>query len=248
LSVCPNGHQSATDDFCDTCGAPIAAAGSTAAPPAAVPPPARQSTPAPAPAAVVHKACPNCHVENVADALFCEACGYDFTTGQLPPAAPGDITSLAPSAPASSPAAPASLAHADWVAEIWIDPDFFAAQQAAGVCPTGGAPTVVPLHGTEALIGRRSKSSGTAIDIDCSGDTATSHRHAKLTLDHDRWYLEDLGSTNGTFVGTPTSMPPATLTAGERHELTDSERIYLGAWTRIVVRRATPEEQGAPIA
>jgi hypothetical protein len=40
-------------------------------------------------------------------------------------------------------------------------------------------------------------------------------------------------------------MPPTALTAGERHELTDSERIYLGAWTRIVVRRATPEEQAA---
>ncbi len=240
MSTCPNGHQSATDDFCDTCGAPIAAAGSTAAAPP--PPPPAAAAP---PAAVVHKACPNCQVENVADALFCEACGYDFTTGQLPPAAPGDITTLAPSAPPAV-AAPASLAHADWVAEIWIDPDFFAAQQAAGVCPTGGAPTVVPLHGSEAVIGRRSKSARTTIEIDCSGDTATSHRHAKLTLDHDRWYLEDLGSTNGTFVGTPTSMPPTVLTAGERHELTDSERIYIGAWTRIVVRRATPEEQGAP--
>jgi hypothetical protein len=234
LSTCPNGHQSTTDDFCDTCGAPIAAA-AQATPPVA-------ATPAPAPAAVVHKSCPNCQVQNVADALFCEACGYDFTTGQLPPPGPGDITSLVPSAPA---AAPAAVGPVDWVAEIWIDPDFFAAQQAAGVCPTGGAPTVVPLHGTEAVIGRRSKS-GPVVDIDCSGDTATSHHHAKLTLDHDRWYLEDLGSTNGTFVGTPTSMPPTALTAGERHELTDSERVYIGAWTRIVIRRATPEEQAAP--
>jgi hypothetical protein len=240
LSVCPNGHQSTTDDFCDTCGAPIAATGSAPPPTAVVP-----VTPAPAaaPAAVAHKSCPNCQVENVADALFCEACGYDFTTGQLPPEQPGDLSTLPPPAPAL---APVSLAHADWVAEIWIDPDFFAAQQAAGVCPTGGAPTVVPLRGTEAVIGRRSKSSGTAADIDCSGDSATSHRHAKLTLDHDRWYLEDLGSTNGTFVGTPTSMPPTALTAGERHELTDSERIYIGAWTRIVIRRATTEEQGSP--
>jgi hypothetical protein len=189
---------------------------------------------------VVHKSCPNCQVENVADALFCEACGYDFTTGQLPPEQPGDPSTLPPAA-----ASPASLGPVDWVAEIWIDPDFFAAQQAAGICPTGGAPTVVPLHGTEAVIGRRSKS-GTAVDIDCPGDTATSHHHAQLTLDHDRWYLEDLGSTNGTFVGTPTSMPPTALTAGERHELTDSERIYLGAWTRIVIRRATPEEQASP--
>jgi hypothetical protein len=35
------------------------------------------------------------------------------------------------------------------------------------------------------------------------------------------------------------------LTAGERHELGDSERVYIGAWTRIVIRRATPEERGA---
>ena len=41
----------------------------------------------------------------------------------------------------------------------------------------------------------------------------------------------------------PRSREPA---GGERHELSDSERIYIGAWTRIVIRRATPEEQGAP--
>jgi FHA domain len=238
LSTCPNGHQSATDDFCDTCGAPIVAAGQ--APTSAPPPPPPPS--APAAATPVHKSCPNCHGENVADALFCEACGYDFTTGQLPPA-----PSASSSTPAASPA-PVSFADVDWVAEIWIDPDFFAAQQAAGTCPTGGAPTVVPLPGPEAIIGRRSKSSGTVADIDCSGDSATSHRHAKLTLDHDRWYLEDLGSTNGTFVGTPASMPPTALTAGERHELTDSERIYIGAWTRIVIRRATPDEKSTATA
>jgi FHA domain/Double zinc ribbon len=235
VSTCPNGHQSAADDFCDTCGAPIA-------PPAVAPPPPAPSAPeAPTP---LKKSCPNCGGQNAADALFCEACGYDFTTGQRPPAtaAPSSPDTAQASAPASAAAA---LAAADWVAEIWIDPDFFAAQQAAGVCPTGGAPTVVPLTGREEIIGRHSSSSGNAVDIDCSGDSATSHRHAKLTLDHDRWYLEDLGSTNGTFVGTPTLMPPTALTTGERHELGDSERIYIGAWTRIVIRRATAEERGA---
>jgi hypothetical protein len=231
VSTCPNGHESATDDFCDTCGAPIAT------PPAAAPPP---EPPTPEAGAGLKKSCPNCGGQNAADALFCEACGYDFTTGQRPPASPVPST---PSAPA--PASTATLAGADWVAEIWIDPDFFAAQHAAGVCPTGGAPTVVPLTGRELTIGRRSSSSGTAVDIDCSGDSATSHRHAKLTLDHDRWYLQDLDSMNGTFVGTPTLMPPTELGKGERHELGDSERIYVGAWTRIVIRRATPEERGA---
>jgi hypothetical protein len=233
VSTCPNGHQSATDDFCDTCGAPIA-------PPAVAPPQAPSVPEAPAP---LKKSCPNCGGQNAADALFCEACGYDFTTGQKPPRNPA--ASTADAATASAPSSAATLAGADWVAEIWIDPDFFAAQQAAGVCPTGGAPTVVPLTGREATIGRHSNSSGTAVDIDCSGDSATSHRHAKLTLDHDRWYLEDLDSMNGTFVGTPTLMPPTALTKGERHELGDSERIYVGAWTRIVIRRATAEERGA---
>ena len=231
MSTCPNGHQSATDDFCDTCGAPIA--------PAVAP---RAAPPVPEPPTLLKKACPNCSTQNASDALFCEACGYDFTTGQKPPATPAPGAASTPNAPASAAAA---LAGADWVAEIWIDPDFFAAQQAAGVCPTGGAPTVVPLKGREVTIGRHSSSYGTAVDIDCSGDSATSHRHAKLTLDHDRWYLEDLDSMNGTFVGTPTLMPPSALTKGERHELGDSERIYIGAWTRIVIRRATAEERGA---
>jgi FHA domain/Double zinc ribbon len=248
--TCPNGHVSTTGDFCDTCGEPIPAAAASAggAAPAAPPPPSSLSLPPSTPGAaaaptVAHKACPNCGDDNVADAMFCEACGYDFTTGQLPP----PEAMVAPPA-VVTPGSPPDLTGAKWVAEVWIDPDFFAAQQAAGICPTGGAPTIFPLRNPEVFIGRRSKSAGTTPDIDCSGDAAVSHQQAKLTLDHDRWYLEDLGSTNGTFVGTPTSMPPQPLAGGDRHELGDSERIYVGAWTRIVVRRATPDEQGAPPA
>ena len=71
---------------------------------------------------------------NPADALFCEQCGYDFTTGQLPPRR---------HARCRDPGA-------DWVAEIWIDPDWFAFQDSPGGCATSGAPTVVPLRGTTA--------------------------------------------------------------------------------------------------
>ena len=54
--------------------------------------------------------------ENPADALFCEECGYDFTTGQLP---------------APPPRRRCPTAGADWVAELWIDPDWFAHQDSA---------------------------------------------------------------------------------------------------------------------
>jgi hypothetical protein len=230
---CPNGHDSATDDFCDVCGEPINPTSTPAAP--STPEPAASSLTLPEPPATpgATQRCPNCGDENAADALFCEKCGYDFTTGQLP----------APPAPTAS-AAPAPPPAADWVAEIWIDPDWFAAQRAEGGCPTSGAPTVVALHGPSVLIGRHSKSHNIDPDIDCSGDGATSHRQAQLTLDHDRWHIEDLGSTNGTFVGTPGDPLPATpLPPHQRRELDEGERIYVGAWTRIAVRRATEDEK-----
>ena len=228
---CPNGHSSATDDFCDVCGAPIA--GGTDPAPAAAP-----ASPGPAssltldpPKTAPPLSCPNCGEENLPDALFCETCGYDFTTGQLP---------------AAAPTAAAAAPPADWVAELWIDPDWFAAQEAEGTCATSGPPTVVPLRGTQALIGRASKSRNVTPQVDCSADGSVSHRQAELTLDHDRWFVEDLGSTNGTFVGMAGDpLPTAPIRPHERRELADGERIYVGAWSRIMVRRATDDERAA---
>lgn len=234
--TCPQGHTSETDDFCDVCGEPIAAgsgrAGSAPAAPASPPsspPPASSLTldpPSPAVAPAPAQECANCGEQNPADALFCESCGYDFTTGQVP----------MPTPPMADPGAA-------WVAEVWIDPDWFAAQNSPGGCATSGAPTIVPVRTTTAAIGRRSQSRGIAPDVDCSSDGAVSHQHAQLILDHDRWYVEDLGSTNGTFVGSPgNALPTTPLEPHQRHELADDERVYVGAWTRIQIRRASSGE------
>jgi len=251
-ATCPQGHSSATDDFCDVCGTPIGPADAA---------PAIQSAPTPAPTtapaatapAVIAppKPCPNCQAANAADALFCEDCGYDFATGQLPPppaqidpisgrvvAPPGPPPISAPTPPPRPP-----LTGVDWVAEVWIDPDWFTHQQAAGSCPTSGLPTVVPLKGTVQLIGRRSSSRNINPEIDCSGDGAISHRHAELSLAGGQWSVKDLGSTNGTYVGAPGTYPDDQLPAQQRRELADDERIYLGAWTRVVVRKATDAEK-----
>jgi FHA domain-containing protein/double zinc ribbon protein len=246
-STCPQGHTSATDDFCDVCGTPIEpVSGAVVEPaptvrsePTPVPAPAAPAAPAPGPP----KTCPNCQAGNAADALFCEDCGYDFATGQLPPP-PAQIDPISGrvAAPVGSAPTPADVT---WVAEVWVDPDWFTHQQAAGTCPTSGLPTVVPLRGTVQLIGRRSHSRKINPEIDCSGDGAISHRHAQLNLTGERWSVQDLGSTNGTYVGAPGAYPNQQLPPRQRRELADDERIYLGAWTRIVVRKATAAEKSS---
>ncbi|MEQ6903539.1 FHA domain-containing protein [Nocardioides sp. YIM 152588] len=301
-STCPTGHASEADDYCDVCGLPIGAdaAAAPAEEPADAGAPsgeqsgesAGQSAGAAAAAAPVPEApevpdaatCPNCQASNPPNALFCEACGYDFTTGTMPrPVTPSplDLSDLTgfppaspsfpppsfpppssppPSSPPSSPpageaepepAAPAEPAVAPlapaldepWVAEVWIDPDWYAEQDSADPLPSAGVPQVIRIPATSALVGRTSRSRGIHPDVDLASDTGISRRHCQLTTDGTRWWVEDLGSSNGTYVGSSVgTLPRQPLPPGEKREVAPGERIYLGAWTRIVVRRGQPGE------
>ncbi len=58
------------------------------------------------------------------------------------------------------------------------------------------------------LIGRGSDA---AIRLD---DDYVSTRHARIASSADQWFVEDLGSTNGTYVGTARITAPTTLTLG----------------------------------
>ena len=70
-----------------------------------------------------------------------------------------------------------------------------------------------------------------------------SRRHAQLTTDGQRWWIEDLASSNGTFIGDATSPPPSTpIPVGSKREVADDDRIYVGSWTRIVLRPAADGE------
>jgi hypothetical protein len=58
------------------------------------------------------------------------------------------------------------------------------------------------------LIGRGTDA---AIRLD---DDYVSTRHARIASSADQWFVEDLGSTNGTYVGSARITQPTTLTLG----------------------------------
>jgi hypothetical protein len=241
-AVCPAGHTSASEDYCDVCGMPI---DQSATPATSPPPPTDPPTQAPA-----GQRCPNCEAVNVPDALFCESCGYDFTTQSMPrPLAPpeangpsGAPAGSGPDGAVTPPAAPQEVF--DWVAEVWVDPAWYQIQESPDPLPSPGLPEVVPLRGRSVLVGRTSRSRNIHPEIDCQSDTGVSRRQAQLTTDGRRWWVEDLESANGTFVAPASgALPEDPIPVGVKRELAADDRIYFGAWTRLVIRPATDDER-----
>jgi pSer/pThr/pTyr-binding forkhead associated (FHA) protein len=86
--------------------------------------------------------------------------------------------------------------------------------------PRRGAPTQVlvvagsnagataPLSAAPVLIGRGSDA---AIRLE---DDYVSTRHARIVASGDQWFVEDLGSTNGTYLGASRITQPTALTLG----------------------------------
>ena len=218
--ACPKGHQSTTDDFCDTCGTRIAPAGSSspaASSPAAAPASAA-SSPQPAPGVEI---CPNCGTPRTGMWRFCEDCGYDHTTGKVPILEP-----------TTGPARPTG----QWSATVAPDRAYFDANAIEGIEFPADAPArSVDLPAPQVRVGRRSRSQGTNPEIDLSAEPAdpgVSHNHALLTLGIDGvWLISDLGSANGTYLNDE----PKPLTAGQSRPVADGDRIHVGAWTTITL-------------
>ena len=68
----------------------------------------------------------------------------------------------------------------------------------------------VPLDGAPLLIGRGPDA---AIRLD---DDYVSTRHARIAASGDQWFVEDLGSTNGTYLGSRRLTQPAVVQTGSQ--------------------------------
>jgi FHA domain-containing protein len=227
MATCPNGHQSADEEYCDVCGLAVGGAPS--------PPP----QPKPEPAASGGAPCPACGAP--LDGRFCEACGHD-SLAALPekPSTPAPPPASVPTVPEPPPANTNAVA---WTATVSADRAYYntvmsiGGPDAAGItfpqfCPD----RYFPLRGKQISIGRRSSSRGINPDIDLTGppeDPGVSHLHAVFIIQPDgALSIVDLGSSNGTTVNDEQSP----LRANVAHQLSTGDRVHLGAWTTITVQ------------
>jgi pSer/pThr/pTyr-binding forkhead associated (FHA) protein len=82
------------------------------------------------------------------------------------------------------------------------------------------------ITGIETNIGRWDADSGIFPDVDLDEDdpeAKISRRHARIISHNGQYYIEDLGSTNGTFVNRGRRLLP-----GKRHALQNGDEIIVG--------------------
>jgi hypothetical protein len=191
--------------FCDECGKPLAPSGARAAGPGTGGPDFRSQPPAEARPAASWQA---------------PALGEGGNGGSRAPlvfpepsqarAAAAGAGAAAPSTPAAAePARPQLAAHA----VLTINRGRSAGKD-------------FPVHEDEAYIGRWDADSGIFPDVDLDADdpeAKVSRRHARVTRRGGQYFIEDLGSTNGTFVNRGRRLLP-----GDRQPLNDGDEIIIG--------------------
>ncbi|HEX6360186.1 FHA domain-containing protein [Actinophytocola sp.] len=230
MATCPQGHTSSDEEFCDVCGREIGGAPVLVAD---APPVAEPALPA------AGETCQACGAALAG--RFCEECGHDSL------AAPPVVAQPAQPVVPDVPPVPADRLPeaATWTATVTADRAYFDSvmavdgPDAAGInfppyCPDRH----FPLAGKEISIGRQSRSRGIHPDIDLIGppeDPGVSHLHALLLAQEDgSWSIVDLDSANGTAV----NEEPKPLRPNVPRALANGDRIYIGAWTRITLRRS----------
>jgi FHA domain len=224
-AVCPGGHVSATTDYCDQCGARI---GSGAMPiqPTEVLSAIDEVDTSPA---ARQQPCPACGATRPGGDRYCEGCGHDFVTPHAGVEVQADTV-------ADREEAELTVA---WEALATADQRQFERNASTGIAfPSEYGERRFALEHAEVRIGRSRGRPGEQIpEIDLAGepeDPGISHLHAVLQRQDDGSYaLRDLGSTNGTIVNDD----PRPIDAHVAVPLVDRDRVRVGAWTTITLRR-----------
>jgi len=200
-------------DYCDGCGAKLAAAAPGAAPAAEAPPaaaPEAAPAPAAAPAETAAPAASDGMPAPSAEAPAAEMPKSEAPTGEIKPEA----------APESAPAA-AVTAGAPFKAKL-------------SVVRGGRKGQEFPLEDGNNLIGRWDPETGSFPEVDLDADdpeAKISRKHALIRIDAGKITIEDIGSLNGTYVNRQPRLSP-----GSPAEIKSGDEVIIGkTFLKLVV-------------
>ena len=181
--------------------------------------------------------CPTCGTSNLDTSRFCDECGSRL--------AASPVTTDAPPAyvpPRSEPemrSTPVAATSVDIPSAVFAmeenkpEPATVEPLQRTGtphavlVIERGGSPgTEFKLINDESTIGRWDADNGVFPDVDLDAfdtDAKVSRRHARIKRSNGNYYIEDLGSTNGTYVNRGRRLLP-----GNTEILNDGDEVIVG--------------------
>jgi hypothetical protein len=183
--------------------------------------------------------CERCKTENLDGSQYCDECGAALrpnanSRANAPGNAPGNVGQFKPEgdgqngsrAPIPAPQ-PEAAGKAAAAVNLSSSPASGDRPHAKLVIERGkSAGKQFLLIAAESQIGRWDADGGIFPDVDLDSDdpeAKVSRRHARITFRDGQYFLEDLGSTNGTFVNRGRRLSP-----GTRQALSDGDEIIVG--------------------
>ena len=189
--------------------------------------------------------CPSCQTENLDGSQYCDECGVTLagaSSGPRVPSAVGHADDAGLPAAAAGEQLSAGASSVAGRASTTFGEGAF--KSSAGRAPQAGsagraaphASLVIqrgvsvgkefPLSEDETLVGRWDADGGIFPDVDLDADdpeAKVSRRHARITRRAGQYFIEDLGSTNGTFINRGRRLLP-----GDPQPLRDGDEVIVG--------------------
>ena len=179
--------------------------------------------------------CERCKTENLDGAQYCDECGAPLRPNLRSNAGnhPSGANLFKSDAEGNGSRSPAAVPHPEIAGKaaaglnLSSQPGSTEKAHAKLVIERGkSVGKQFMLSAADSQIGRWDADGGIFPDVDLDSDdpeAKVSRRHARIMMRDGQYFLEDMGSTNGTFVNRGKRLSP-----GERQPLKDGDEIIVG--------------------
>jgi len=173
--------------------------------------------------------CARCKTENLEGSQYCDECGAPLRPNTRPGSSSisrSEVGSNGHRAASGNSQAPGAVGE-ETAPEIKLPAEKDAKPHAWLAIERGrSAGKQFMLSSQESQIGRWDADAGIFPDVDLDSDdpeAKVSRRHARIMLNNGRYFVEDLGSTNGTFINRGKRLSP-----GHPQPLREGDEIIVG--------------------